>query len=802
MTPQLGLVWLASLIPSAEPRLDPAGDPLPLGAIARFGTIRLRHTNSIDGLAFSRASAEWPSGLLASVGENKSVRLWDPTTGREVQRLLGHRSFLTRVVFTPDGRGVVSGARDGTVILWDVATGEEVRRFLGHPAAIEALAIAPDGKTLFACADEGKGIQRWNVQTGRQERPFAVGSGARALALSPDGKTLAVQTEPGGIVLLDSATGRALLGTEWKGSSPSSYCLAYSSAGGLLAAIGEAGVDLYDTAGKRVGTRLWPEERIRALAFSPNGKLLAGAAEGSIGLWDVSSGKQLHRLKTRPGQTVRQLAFSPDGVLASGGWDHDIQLWVPTTGKEKVFGEGHASSVEQIGFSPEGDRIATVGFDTAVRVWDARTARPKQTLPGLTRRPYAATALFPDGASVLVAASKEIVRYDLDMDRDLKRYPKLGDVQALAISADGALFAQGNADGQFAVTEVASGRRLWDFQPESGQRGPWCYLAFSPDGRTLAASFLETGIHFFDLRTGTERFRVEQPEKTVRLKFSLDGRCLAAPGEGGVVLWETATGRRRALLLAPGGTFLCADLSPCGRYLAAGRRDGIWFWDLATGSQCLRLTGHDSYVVALAFSPDGRTLLSGSADSTALLWDLPSFGLPNRLRVKPRTAAELDALWTELRSADAGVGHAALWGLAESGAAGAALVRSRIRPAAAADPVVVKRLLSELDDDSFEVRERAARELAKLGKQAVPLLQRTLQAGPSPEVRRRIAEVLAELSRTRPTGDDLAALRTLEALERMGTDEAKAVLADLAKGAPDAELTRLAQASLERLGRR
>ena len=110
----------------------------------------------------------------------------------------------------------------------------------------------------------------------------------------------------------------------------------------------------------------------------------------------------------------------------------------------------------------------------------------------------------------------------------------------------------------------------------------------------------------------------------------------------------------------------------------------------------------------------------------------------------------------------------------------------------------MERLITDLDSDRFEVRDAAARELTQLGEQVEPALRRVLEGKPSPEARRRVEALLTGPRRVR-SPEGLRGLRAVQALECVGTAEARRVLEGLSRGAPEARLTREAKAALRRL---
>ncbi len=161
------------------------------------------------------------------------------------------------------------------------------------------------------------------------------------------------------------------------------------------------------------------------------------------------------------------------------------------------------------------------------------------------------------------------------------------------------------------------------------------------------------------------------------------------------------------------------------------------------------------------------------------------------------------ALWDDLLATDVPRAHAAVWTLARSPQDAVPFLRERLKPAPSPpDPKLLPQLVAELDDKRFATRERATRELTRAGRAATPHLRRALEGQPSSELRRRVEALLAALPREAGGGAALRDLWALEALEHAGTAEARALLRDLAGGAPGHPLTEEAKGSLQRLERR
>ncbi|NMG58848.1 WD40 repeat domain-containing protein, partial [Geitlerinema sp. P-1104] len=129
---------------------------------------------------------------------DKTLKLWDLETGRELATLTGHSWWVNAVAIAPDGKRAVSASRDKTLKLWDLETGRELATLRGHRSEVNAVAIAPDGKRAVSASDD-KTLKLWDLETGNVSATFTGDSAMCSCAITPDGVTV-VAGDAGGRV--------------------------------------------------------------------------------------------------------------------------------------------------------------------------------------------------------------------------------------------------------------------------------------------------------------------------------------------------------------------------------------------------------------------------------------------------------------------------------------------------------------------------------------------------------------------------------------------------------------------------
>lgn len=799
-------ILIASLL---TPRVDAHGDLLPPGAIARYGDFKLR--------------GGWEESIGFSPDKKTLIRrrfdetvLTDLATGKDVTPayLRGLRGVLVRILH--DGRHLVFAEAKDMVRVVDSATGETKLDLSEKGYRAWSARTTPDGKWVLISRNTPKNssdVVVWNLSvTSPTSHTFPA---YPYHALAPDGGRVYVW-ENHVLTAIDVSTGQPI-GHKRKVDSSSPPRVAVSDDGKRVLVANTRSLYVVPVTANGLG------EPVEYEVYHGNSEMLGHTRGGHLLLmggeeFDLDTGKRAKRPVDfdRPGHYTQWP--SADGTLvAELQSNHSVIVWDVTTCKTIRRFDGSPEAKAAV-LGDDGKTVLVADELLALRRYDLSTgkllgvwAKRKTGVQGHERWPvpFDGGVVEVDdatGCAVVFDAATGIDRATLD--HGIVKEKRTGELPFVDVRSD-LDRAVITLKGQTAVVELSTGKRLHTLSTSSQA------AALSPDGRLLA-SVHDYHVLLTEVRTGkvrrtlsTNRLLVDRMSihlsfldtwgkgKGSRVRFTPDGSRVAAFGREAGGVW-TIDGDLLADFESDEKTF--GALGPDGRWLAMHHDGRFVLIDLNEPSKTKRHICPPAFPLGLRsveFTTDGH-LLTAHADGLAYLWDVQALVVLHRQRSPLPTD---DTLWAMLADADGLKAGAAVDALVADPVVAVRVLGASLTPVVA-DAKFVARLIDQLRDRDFKVRDAAEKELARLGEIAASPLRTTLEVSDSPEQTERVGRLLKRLDGPVVDPETMRRLRAVEVLERVGTGEAREVLAKVAGGASTSVVTTEAEAALKRLAKR
>jgi len=398
------------------------------------------------------------------------------------------------------------------------------------------------------------------------------------------------------------------------------------------------------------------QKNVQAIAFSKSGKYLATASwDGTAAILDVSSGREIVRLKMEDNALIHSISFSPDEKLLATGGIGGTHLWNVATGQEV----GHLKPsnvvlslypVTSLAFSLNGKYLVTASTSNAqnsygrpagvVQVWDAASGKEIVTY---AQAGVKTIAFSPDGKYLATAGDHNAVQvWDAANWQEVVSLEHEGGVKAIAFSSDSQYLATGSEDKTARVWEIPSGRQVVRVRHRQAVNA----VVFVPDKKR--ATYFFTGsddktARLWKISTGRELTRVEHKDAVISVAVHINpdntGKFATSSQDGTARLWVNGEGDLesdfasvevariaheagvKAIAFSPDGHYLATASENQANLLTGDRGEaaiqGAWVWDVNSIQQTTAQLFHEKDVTAVGYSPDGKYLATASGNQMA-----------------------------------------------------------------------------------------------------------------------------------------------------------------------------------------
>ena len=573
------------------------------------------------------------SKRIATTGEDLIVRIWDTTTGRELQRFPAAKAALKAVRLTPSLQGFVTGGVDGNLTFSSISA-ESI--MLGDEVKVHDLALTPDGSHLVTCGED-KTAKLWNTK-GELIRPFSgSGTALRFVAVRANG----TQVASGGDPLFSQAT-----------------VLIWNLADGIA-----------------VRTLTTPAA-VMGLAATSDGHWAISCVDKKIRVYSGDDGSLLEEI-IAPAVTGDLAVGINLPLIAGAGADNNGYLF--SRSLKRVF-KGHTGSVTAVQWTPDGNRFLSAGIDQTTRLWNA-TSGKELGVWAPVNSPINSVAVTGDGKKMSVTTDdKRFIVWDLPADNGDNAVQAAAPVltvtgtvnlRGVATNQTGSAYSTAGEDGSVYVWDGMTGKQT---ERLVGHAGAVLSSAMSSDGSTVISSGADRTVKRW---TPAVTALVSIGDKPVlHIQFSPEGQSFFTSDGSPVVQRRSVATMQSDKQWTGSGPVRALSLSEDGHHLAVGcENQKVHVWDLAAGTEttwdcpvpltCVAIvqggrklivsgndhilrmcglsivngqsawtltqtaSGHTDVIVGLAVPDDDRQLFSLSKDRTIKRW-LAASSIPRR----------------------------------------------------------------------------------------------------------------------------------------------------------------------------
>jgi WD40 repeat protein/serine/threonine protein kinase len=415
-----------------------------------------------------------PDGRWVAMTIGSEARVIRTETGERIGEPMKHGSHVIQFEFSPDGKQLVTASYDRTVRIWDPATGRPLIPALQHAGVVGEARFGPDGQSLLTT--ESGNTRLWELRGGagvRLSLPHPLPGGAH-IRTSPDGRHFVEFNRAGTVRVWDADSGRVSSG--WEEAVPTTAACFNRDGSRFLTAVGNGTIYCREvTTGKELFSLNHPGI-VTCLEFSADGrKFLSAGADATVRVWNAGDGTPATPPMVHKGP-VLHASFSADGRrLVAGSEDQTARVWDAASGAPEGAPLELLSPVTSVALNADGTRILTVRRHTSrgtdqvavpggAQLWNVRTRQPVEpewTVYSITSYP---AAFSPDGQRFLTLQGANSVAI-----RDSATGQRIAPLLEHVVLPSGFVFSP---DGRLVATRAGQFLRVWDAETGEGVSPP------------------------------------------------------------------------------------------------------------------------------------------------------------------------------------------------------------------------------------------------------------------------------------------------------------------------------------------
>lgn len=530
------------------------------------------------------------SNYVATGSRDKSAKLWELSSGREVRSFLGHLASVNSLRFSNDGKHLITSSYDQSVKIWNVTTGKELitiamndsdwtsqQSYVRNEEVVNDVLFDPHGKFFITVGQmvrvfefpSGKKIKSWIIDTGNR--------GIERAAISPDGRWLALGTD---------ATVTIYSTNNWQ-LTQTMKPLAYSSCGGCFA----------------------------DMVFTPDSRYVIKATKKELVRYEVATANAVTTY-SKSLEDVTSVDITTDGKRILVSNEKGVSFFDTQKGDSLFSFQAVADGeVTQTRFSRNNRHVLVANDNNTVIAFNAFTGKKEYELTGfLNQRDKGGLTYNPNSY----------------WDSHIARYIRYKN--NLLLSRDGKTLLKGKFGNKIKSWDIATGKPQTEYIGH--KKSVLCYQ-YSADGKKLLTGGGDGTIILWNAATGDTLLRIESYDHPVfDVHFNSDEtQILSSSWEGSVKIHDVATGERKHLFELKEGSAYLSLFSKNDLYLITAtlgeNTDKLQLREIDTKKIIRTFEGHTDVISSLLLTGDGKQLLSSSWDGSIRLWDIAT-GLTER----------------------------------------------------------------------------------------------------------------------------------------------------------------------------